>query len=49
MFDHLPCEIVDLNVKVVNNNCHLSRREDNQANILAFVNELNGQVLGISF
>ena len=38
--------IVDLNVKVINKNCHIStgKREDNQANILAFVNELNVQV-----
>ena len=45
MSDHLPiCIIVELNVKVINNNLHISKREDNQANILAFVNELNAQV-----
>ena len=35
--------IVDLNVKLINNIFHISKREDNQANILAFVNELNAQ------
>ena len=45
MSDHLPiCIIVDLNVREVNNNFNIFNREDNQANILAFVNELNAQV-----
>ena len=45
MSDHLPiCMIVDLNVKVINNNFHIFKRGDNQGNISVFVNELNAQV-----
>ena len=36
--------IVDLNVKVVNNNFHISKREDNLAYMLAIINELNALV-----